>query len=42
SDIRTRLYPAALAKAFPDKPLSYEIILQTAISLKASPVMEDR
>ncbi|MEJ6142505.1 AAA family ATPase [Escherichia coli] len=41
SDIRTRLYPAALAKAFPDKPLSYEIILQTAISLKASPVMED-
>ncbi|WP_432224899.1 AAA family ATPase [Enterobacter wuhouensis] len=42
SDIRTRLYPAALSKAFPDKPLSYEIILQTAISLKASPVMEDR
>lgn len=42
SDIRTRLYPAALAKAFPDKPLSYEIILQTALSLKASPVMEDR
>lgn len=42
SDIRTRLYPAALAKAFPDKPLSYDIILQTALSLKASPVMEDR
>ncbi|TXE45954.1 MULTISPECIES: ATP-binding protein [Serratia] len=42
SDIRTRLYPAALAKAFPDKPLSYEIILQTALSLKSSPVMEDR
>ncbi|HEK0774869.1 MULTISPECIES: AAA family ATPase [Morganellaceae] len=42
SDIRTRLYPAALAKAFPDKPLSYEIILQTALSLKPSPVMEDR
>ncbi|EPN9527231.1 AAA family ATPase [Cronobacter malonaticus] len=42
SDIRTRLYPAALAKAFPDKPLSYDIILQTALSLKPSPVMEDR
>ena len=42
SDIRTRLYPAALAKAFPDKPLSYDIILQTALSLKTSPVMEDR
>ncbi|CAI0723178.1 TPA: AAA family ATPase [Raoultella planticola] len=42
SDIRTRLYPAALAKAFPDKPLSYEILLQTALSLKSSPVMEDR
>lgn len=42
SDIRTRLYPAALARAFPDYPLSYEIILQTALSLKPSPVMEDR
>src|SRR6266498_4554992 len=27
SDIRTRLYPAALAKAFPDSPLTYDHFL---------------
>ncbi|WP_275377677.1 ATP-binding protein [Xenorhabdus bovienii] len=42
SDIRTRLYPAAMAKAYPDSPLTYQILLQTALSLKPSPVMEDR
>ncbi|OAT33499.1 putative AAA+ family ATPase [Buttiauxella ferragutiae ATCC 51602] len=42
SDIRTRLYPAALAKAFPDNPLTFDILNQTALSLMPSPVMEDR
>lgn len=42
SDIRTRLYPAALAKAFPDNPLTFDILQQTALSLMPSPVMEDR
>lgn len=42
SDIRTRLYPAALAKAFPEKPLAYEHLYDTAVSLKPSPVLEDK
>lgn len=42
SDIRTRLYPAALAKAFPESPLTFEILLETAIAVMPSPVMEDR
>ncbi|MBU9828432.1 AAA family ATPase [Rahnella sp. FC061912-K] len=42
SDIRTRLYPAALAKAFPDNPLTFDILQQTVLSLMPSPVMEDR
>lgn len=41
SDIRTRLYPAALAKAFPDKSLCFDHLMQAASELKASPVMED-
>lgn len=41
SDIRTRLYPAALAKAFPESPLTFEILLETAIAVMPSPVMED-
>ncbi|MGO4560120.1 AAA family ATPase [Mesorhizobium sp. 2RAF21] len=42
SDIRTRLYPAALAKAYPDKPLQFDHLKSVAASLHASPVMEDR
>lgn len=42
SDIRTRLYPAALARAYPDRALSFEDLTAVASSLKASPVMEDK
>ena len=41
SDIRTRLYPAALAKAFPQEPLRFEHLRSVAGALSASPVMED-
>ena len=40
SDIRTRLYPAALAKAFPDHPLSFMHLRDAATSLRPSPVLE--
>lgn len=42
SDIRTRLYPAALARAYPDQPLRFEHLKTVASALQASPVMEDR
>ena len=42
SDIRTRLYPSALSKAYPDGPLRFEHILSTAQALRPSPVLEDR
>lgn len=42
SDIRTRLYPAALAKAFPNEPLRFEHLRAVATALVASPVMEDK
>lgn len=42
SDIRTRLYPAALASAFPDSALRFEHLLAAAESMTASPVLEDR
>lgn len=42
SDIRTRLYPAALALAFPNRPLRMEDILSVAATMRPSPVMEDR
>lgn len=42
SDIRTRLYPAALAKAFPDRALTHKDLLDVANSLRPSPVMEDK
>jgi hypothetical protein len=41
SDIRTRLYPAALAKAFPDQPLSFKHLHDAATSLRSSPVLKD-
>jgi len=42
SDIRTRLYPAALSKAFPDSALRFDHLHNAATDLKASPVLEDR
>jgi len=42
SDIRTRLYPSAMAKAFPDKPLTFEFLLSSAHELAPSPIMEDK
>jgi SpoVK/Ycf46/Vps4 family AAA+-type ATPase len=42
SDIRTRLYPAALAAAFPERPLQVTDLLSAAVSMKSSPAVEDR
>ncbi len=42
SDIRTRLYPAALALAFPDGPLRFDHLRTIAAAMKPSPVVEDR
>ena len=42
SDFRTRLYPAAVAKAFPDHALSFEILREAAKGITGSKVMEDR
>ncbi len=42
SDIRTRLYPMALSKAFPDSALRFEHLYGVASALRASPVLEDR
>lgn len=39
SDIRTRLYPAAVSLAFPDSPLKVEHFHQAAQGLQPSPVM---
>jgi AAA+ superfamily predicted ATPase len=41
SDITTRLYPAALARAFPERPLSYEDLKLAAATVTPSPVLED-
>lgn len=41
SDIRTRLYPTALAKAYPHEPLTFNHLKNVATVLRASPVMED-
>ena len=42
SDIRTRLYPTAMAKAFPCEALSFAHLSVAAAGLRPSPVMEDR
>ena len=42
SDIRTRLYPAALARAYPKDPLQFEHLHEIATTLRASPIMEDK
>lgn len=41
SDIRTRLYPSAISRAFPDRPLAFEDLLATANAMRPSPVLED-
>ena len=41
SDIRTRLYPNALASAFPDRPLSFEDLQAVAADMRPSPIVED-
>jgi AAA+ superfamily predicted ATPase len=42
SDVRTRWYPAALARAFPARALQFEDLLEAAKELVPSPVVEDR
>ncbi|MEE4883920.1 ATP-binding protein [Pseudomonas alliivorans] len=41
SDIRTRLYPTAMAKAFPNRPLTFQDLTDSILSMRPSPVMED-
>ena len=40
SDIRTRLYPNALASAFPDRPLCFDDLQTVAADTRPSPVVE--
>ena len=40
SDIRTRLYPSALASAFPDRPLCFDDLQTVAANMRSSPVVE--
>ncbi len=42
SDFRTRFYPAAVAKAFPDGPLRFDYLRAAAHEMAGSRVMEDR
>ena len=42
SDIRTRLYPTAMAKAFPNRPLTFQDLTDSILSMRPSPVMEDK
>lgn len=37
SDIRLKVLPEAIAKAFPDKPLTFELLVETISSIKPSP-----
>lgn len=37
SDIRLKVLPEAIAKAFPDKPLTFEMLVKTISSIKPSP-----
>jgi hypothetical protein len=41
SDFRTRWYPSAVARAFPDRALSFEDLVGTAKELIPSPVVKD-
>jgi SpoVK/Ycf46/Vps4 family AAA+-type ATPase len=42
SDIRTRWYPAAMSRAFPNRAVNFADLLETAKELTPSPVVEDR
>ncbi len=42
SDLRARLYPAALARAFPDRGLTYEDLRLSAQTIEPTPVLEDK
>jgi len=42
SDIRTRLYPEALANAFPNRELRFEDLRKAAHDMAPSPTMEDK
>jgi len=42
SDIRTRLYPAALALAYPNRALTFNDLKESINTLRPSPVMEDK
>jgi len=42
SDIRTRLYPTAMAKAFPNRPLSFSDLTDSILAMRPSPIMEDK
>lgn len=42
SDIRTRLYPSAMAKAFPDRALTFKDLTESVLAILPSPVMEDK
>lgn len=37
SDIRLKVLPESIAKAFPDRPLTYDILVETISSIKPSP-----
>ena len=37
SDIRLKILPEAIAKSFPDNPLTFEVLCETIISIKPSP-----
>ena len=41
SDIRTRLYPAAMSRAFPERALSFNDLMELLKIMRPSPVMED-
>lgn len=42
SDIRSRLYPAALAKAFPERALGFEDLDLSAQAINPTPILEDK
>jgi hypothetical protein len=41
SDITTRLYPAAVGRAFPNRPLSFADLKDAALSITPAPIMEN-
>lgn len=42
SDIRTRLFPTAIAKAFPNRALCFQDLTDSLSAMQPSPVMEDK